>query len=106
MSKSKYVDLTDEKEFVQLDTEIKDRTNILEKLKTKLRKLFDRGYKFKLLTPKPSIGRISIDWETEANTVADRFMSDKEKKKWLRQVKKRYKPTPVATSFIVPKEGA
>lgn len=104
MSKSKWVNLSDEQEFIDLDTQIKTSNNVLEKLKTKFRKLFDKGYKFKLLTPKPSVGRVQIDWQTEAEALADKFMSVKEKGKWLRRINKENKPTPVATSFIVPKE--
>lgn len=101
---AKYVKEEDERYFIMLDIEIKDRTNVLEKLKTRFRKLFDRGYKFKLLTPKPSVGRVVINWEYEANELATRYMGSAEQKRWLERITRHYKPIPVATSFIVPKE--
>lgn len=100
--KAKYVSLEDEKEFIRLDTEIKDRGNLLEKLKNVFRKQFDRGYKFKLLTPKPSVGRVQIDWQEEFHTIADAHLTVKEKGKLLRRIEKKYPPTPVATSFTLP----
>jgi hypothetical protein len=100
---SKYVAISDEKEFIRLDTEIKDRAKELEKLKTTFRKKFDKGYKFKLLTPKPSDDRYAPDWKEVAYALAKKYVSSV--KHWEKQVAKEYPPTPVATSFIVPKEG-
>lgn len=100
---AKYVKEEDERYFIMLDIEIKDRTNVLEKLKTRFRKLFDRGYKFRLLTPKPcEEGRTSVDWQAEARALAEKYVVSPAR--WEEKLLKKYEPTPVATSFIVPKE--
>lgn len=102
---SKYVNLEDEKTFIAYDAKIKATDKLLSALKIKFGKLFDKGYKFKLLTPKPSEGRFAPPWKQIANDLAEQYMTKSEFRKWEKKLAKDYPPTPVATSFIILKEG-
>lgn len=105
LGKIKYVLLSEEKEFIRLDNLVKKYDSELSKLKEKLRKQFDRGFIFQLLTPKPSEGRFAPPWKDIAHELAEKYMSKSEYKKWDANLIKQYPPTDVATSFIVPKDN-
>jgi hypothetical protein len=98
----KTVPIKDEKEFIQLDTQMDELKLLHKKAKLKLLKYYEKGYSFSLIEPSDtSAGVFAPPWKKLCLELIAKFMTVPQQKQWMKGIIKRFPKTERAPTFNI-----